>query len=225
MDLQSSRYIKNQELLEETPPVEPAVLPIVRILEFPETDRGRFVIVCGSVLLLAGFLLANFGALQFLTAHSQEELAANWLAWLLPFDNAPVTRWVVFGVTSVLMASGMAMIGSQTYHPSLLALHVLVPLSVLPVIFGYIYRSSCDRYPMATQMWAGAGAFLAATALVWLGSAMESGQSHLQLFIFAFQLQSALALIFGSLLAFWHQIRTEAAFEKQLAADPSITAA
>jgi hypothetical protein len=223
MDLQSSRYIKNSVTQEDSS--EPKSLAIARIMDFPETDRGRAVIISGIVVLLVGLLLANFGAIQMLTAQGEEELAANKLVQWLPGAEHAVTRWVVFGITSALMAIGMTMVGSQTYHPSLLAMHVVVPVSALPMLFGYLYRVTINKYPMATQLWAGAGAFLAATAMVWMVSAVETRQSHLQIMIIAFQFQAALALMTGSLIAFWKQIRHEGCQEPIMEMDPTISAA
>jgi hypothetical protein len=181
-----------------------------RILEFPETDRGRGVILTGIILLLFGLLLANFGALELLRAESIEEIARNRVLRMLPAAETPITKWSIFGVTSALMAIGMVLVGSRTYHPSLLALHVVVPLSIVPMIFGYFYRASCNAFPMSAQLWAGAGAFLSATSMAWLVNAVGQHQSQMQIMLIALQFQLALALLCGSIVVFWQQIRNPA---------------
>ena len=185
-----------------------AAVSRARVLEFPETDRGRGIILTGMILLLFGLLLANFGALQLLRAESVEEVAKNPILKILPAAETPITKWSVFGVTSGLMVIGMVLVGSRTYHPSLLAMHVVVPLSIIPMVFGYLYRASCNYFPMSAQLWAGAGAFLSATSIAWLVHAVSQHQSHMQIMMIALQFQLAMALLSGSIVVFYQQIRS-----------------
>jgi hypothetical protein len=108
---------------------------------------------------------------------------------------------------SALMAAGLTIIGSQGYHPSLLALHVVVPASVVPLLFGYLFRSTCRKLPMSVQLWAGAATCLSTTSMVWLVNAINQHQSHLTVLAIAFLFQAGLALLGGSVLIFIQQIR------------------
>lgn len=204
MDLDSSRYLKNDLLLE----LAPAVIPERNLVsQTPESDRSRGIVIVGVVLVLLGLLLANCGALQILIAKSPEELAGNRLVQILPAAATPAMKWVIFGLTSSLIAVGMTLIGSQPYLPGLLALHILVPVNILPVLFGYLYRMTCDKFQLATQLWAGLGVFLMTTSMILLMSAIRTGVSDLELMLIAFKFQAAMALVTGSLVVFFRQIR------------------
>ena len=205
MELQSVKYLNSDEALRE-PPAQTSCAQ-ARVLEFPETDRGRGVILTGMILLLFGMLLANFGSLQLLRAESIQEVANNPVLKMLPAAETPIMKWSLFGLTSGLMALGMVLIGSRTYHPTLLPMHVVVPLSVVPLAFGYLYRASCRHFPMSAQLWAGAGAFLSATSIAWLVNAVSQHQSQFQIMMIALQFQLAMALLAGSIVVFYQQIR------------------
>lgn len=204
-ELKTTRYL-NPALL-NAPCQEVTDRRIAEMLAFEETDRSRGLIIVGMVFLMLGLLLANFGALQALTAVSHEQVAGQPLLRLLPVADDPVIKWIVFGVTSVLMAAGLTMIGSQGYHPSLLALHVVVPASVIPLAFGYLFRSTCRKLPMSVQLWAGAATCLSTTSMVWLVNAVSRHAEHMTVLAIAFLFQAGLALLGGSVLIFIQQIR------------------
>jgi hypothetical protein len=203
-ELKTSRFL-NPTLL-DAPRQEVTDRRIAEMLAFEGTDRSRALIIVGMVLLMLGLLLANFGALHALTAVSHEQVANQPLLRLLPVADGPVIKWVVFGVTSALMAAGLTLIGSQRYHSSLLALYVVVPASVVPLCFGYLFRSTCRKLPMSVQLWAGAATCLSTTSMVWLVNAVSRHADHMTVLAIAFLFQAGLALLGGSVLIFIHQI-------------------
>ncbi len=207
-ELKTTRFL-NPALI-DVPRQEITDRRIAEMLAFEETDHSRGLIIVGMVFLMLGLLLANFGALQALTAVSHEQVAQQPLLRLLPMADDPVIKWVVFGVTSALMAAGLTMIGSQGYHPSLLAMHVVVPASVVPLCFGYLVRSTCRKLPMSVQLWAGAATCLSTTSMVWLVNAVSRHADHMTVLAIAFLFQAGLALLGGSVLIFIHQIRQAA---------------
>lgn len=203
-ELQSLKYFA--EAVPDTDSGPECDYRLAELLLAEESDQGRGTVLTGMVLMMFGMLLANFGALQVLAAASPMELAGQPISRLVPLMASPACRWVLFGIMSLMMAGGMVMIGSHRLHSSLLVLHVLVPLSFIPLIAGWLVQTSTRRNPMSLQLWAGGATCLSTTSMVWLVQAVGSHQSHARVVFLAFVFQCGLALLVGTLVKFWRQV-------------------